>query len=281
MCGAYIAVIIAAGLSSRMGKFKPLIDVGGKAALFRLLDTIEASGLKRAVVVTGHRHALIEAALRQYSSIFPSPAAITSSFDNNAVETTSFFGCSSPVTSSSSSYSAPAFASSFSVGGLSVDTVYNAAYESGMFSSVQAGIRYITGKALTAGGNEAAVGKLSGEDLHAPADDTRAALLFPADVPLVSAETICGLIFAYEQGASSRFAVPVYEGKNGHPLLIPRKYFSEIIDHTGEGGLKEIRNRHLGEMLRYEADDEGCVLDMDTPEDYEQILTYEKRQNER
>jgi len=257
MCGAYIAVIIAAGLSSRMGEFKPLIDVGGKAALFRLLDTIEASGLKRAVVVTGHRHALIEAALRQYSSISPSPAAITSS----------------------SSSSAPAFVSSFSVGGLSVDTVYNAAYESGMFSSVQAGIRYITGKALNAGGNEAAVGKLSGEDLHAPADDTRAALLFPADVPLVSAETIRGLVAAYEQGSSSRFAVPVYAGKNGHPLLIPREYFSEILDHTGEGGLKEIRNRRLGEMLKYPVNDVGCVLDMDTPADYEQLLAYEKGKN--
>ena len=33
-------------------------------------------------------------------------------------------------------------------------------------------------------------------------------------------------------------------------------------------------------MLRYEVDDEGCVLDMDTPEDYEKLLSYYGRKTD-
>jgi len=188
----YTAIIISAGLSSRMGEFKPLLDIGGKPAIIRLLDTIRAAGIEDVVVVTGYKHELLEEAL----------------------------SC----------------------------LVYNADYESGMFSSVQAGVKY--------------------------AADKGDALLFLVDVPLVSAETISGLMRAYEKNGDSCFAIPVYKEKNGHPLLIPRVCYKEILDHKGEGGLKEIRGRHCAEMLRYEVDDEGCVLDMDTPEDYERLLSY-------
>ena len=195
----YAAIVIAAGLSSRMGEFKPLLDIGGKPALLRLLSAISSAGLSRITVVTGHGHEAIETALA----------------DN---------------------------------GDGSVCLLYNKDYKRGMFSSIQAGIRTAT--------------------------EADAALLFPVDVPLVAAETIQVLIAVWEKGDLSRFAVPFFEGKNGHPLLVPRAYFDAILDYTGEGGLKEIRNRHIAEMLRYETDDKGCVLDMDTPEDYRQLLSY-------
>ena len=223
-CNSHVAVIIAAGLSSRMGEFKPLLDIGGKPALFRLLDTIrQVDSIMRVIVVTGHGYESISAALREY---------------DGAGE------------------------------GHRVYTIYNKDYKEGMFSSVKAGIR--------AAGNNV--------------------LLFPADVPLVAAGTINGLIDAWErlygsspsvsaQGDSSYgaarsasagpapFAVPVFGGRNGHPLLIPRERFKEILAFEGDGGLKAVRGRYDADMIRYVTDDEGCVLDMDTPEDYEKLKT--------
>jgi len=270
----YIAIILAAGLSSRMDGFKPLADINGKPALLRLLATIEASGLKQAVVVTGHERALIDEALRQRLASVSGPASVYA-----------FTPAPAPASDPAPALdpaSAPALCVSSAVCGLALDAVYNPNYESGMFSSVQAGIRYIAEEPLAVADKESAKGdELSRGGFETIADRIDAALLFPADVPLVSAETIRGLIAAYEQTASSCFAVPVYEGKNGHPLLIPRVYFGEILDHTGEGGLKEIRNRHIAKMIRYKVIDEGCVLDIDTPEDHKRISAYEKRQNEK
>ena len=48
-------VILAAGYSSRMGDFKPLLPVGGVPALRRSVECLQAAGAETAVV-TGHRH---------------------------------------------------------------------------------------------------------------------------------------------------------------------------------------------------------------------------------
>jgi molybdenum cofactor cytidylyltransferase len=48
------AVVLAAGKSSRMGRNKLLLDVGGRTILDRILDAIEASVLDEAIVVLGH-----------------------------------------------------------------------------------------------------------------------------------------------------------------------------------------------------------------------------------
>jgi len=208
----YTAIVIAAGLSTRMGEFKPLLDIGGKPALFRLLDTIRSAGIESVVVVTGCERDAIEKALLIYD-----------------------------------------------VPGIDIE--HNADYESGMFSSVKTGIRFAVN-----------------------ARESAAALLFPVDVPLVSAQTILGLIDAYHQEPSPRlapcYAVPVYKDKNGHPLLIPREFFDEVLNYTGEGGLKGVRSKRDAEMLRYYVNDIGCVLDMDTPEDYQQILAFDESKDD-
>ena len=48
------AVILAAGLSSRMKAFKPLLPVDGRAAIEGLIETAKAAGLTDITVVTGH-----------------------------------------------------------------------------------------------------------------------------------------------------------------------------------------------------------------------------------
>lgn len=59
----YAAVILAAGYSSRMGAFKPLLKLGGKPAVRILIDTAREAGLDPVVVITGHEREQLEAAL--------------------------------------------------------------------------------------------------------------------------------------------------------------------------------------------------------------------------
>lgn len=49
------AVILAAGLSARMGAFKPLLRLGDKTMLAHCVELFRGSGVKQTVIVTGHR----------------------------------------------------------------------------------------------------------------------------------------------------------------------------------------------------------------------------------
>jgi CTP:molybdopterin cytidylyltransferase MocA/HD superfamily phosphodiesterase len=57
-------LIIAAGYSSRMNDFKPLLPLGKTSALQRLIETYNAHGLGHIYVVVGHRHEEIEEVLK-------------------------------------------------------------------------------------------------------------------------------------------------------------------------------------------------------------------------
>lgn len=48
-------VIVAAGLSSRMGKLKPLLPIAGKPAIIYLIGNMFLAGVNQCVVVTGYR----------------------------------------------------------------------------------------------------------------------------------------------------------------------------------------------------------------------------------
>ena len=56
-------VVLAAGTSSRLGRPKQLLDLGGKPVLQHVVDAALAGGLDEVVVVVGHAAAAVEAAL--------------------------------------------------------------------------------------------------------------------------------------------------------------------------------------------------------------------------
>lgn len=57
------AVVLAAGASVRMGRNKLLLTLGGETVVGRAVRTAGAAGLDPVVVVTGHEHEAVEAAL--------------------------------------------------------------------------------------------------------------------------------------------------------------------------------------------------------------------------
>lgn len=63
------AVIVAAGLSSRHGKFKPLMKVGTITVIERLIRTLEQAGCFPIVVVTGYQAEELEKYIAKYNVI--------------------------------------------------------------------------------------------------------------------------------------------------------------------------------------------------------------------
>lgn len=54
------AVVPAAGLSSRMSRFKPLAPLSGSTVLEEVVDTLRRAGVRDVIVVTGHRAEEVE-----------------------------------------------------------------------------------------------------------------------------------------------------------------------------------------------------------------------------
>ena len=61
----YCGLVLAAGLSTRMQAFKPLMPLRGKTLIENTIDSIFSSGAKKVVVVTGHRAGELEPILKE------------------------------------------------------------------------------------------------------------------------------------------------------------------------------------------------------------------------
>lgn len=60
------AVVLAAGLSERMGRLKPLLPLGASRTIERVVDFFQAAGVGDILVVTGHRAADVRQAVEPY-----------------------------------------------------------------------------------------------------------------------------------------------------------------------------------------------------------------------
>ncbi len=68
--GALGAIVAAAGVSSRMGEFKPLMMIDGKTMIGRVTDTLQAAGAGPVVVVDGYRAQELEESLAGRGILF-------------------------------------------------------------------------------------------------------------------------------------------------------------------------------------------------------------------
>jgi molybdenum cofactor cytidylyltransferase len=93
-------------------------------------------------------------------------------------------------------------------------------------------------------------------------------LVSPADLPNLQAETVVDLLRRMRESGAP-LALPLYRGQRGHPLAIAPALIPEIETLDLAVGLKQLRDRHLAELLEVAVGDAGVVQDVDTPEDYE------------
>ena len=191
------ALIVAAGMSSRMGDFKPMMSIGSISVAQRIVATLHQSGVSKIVMVTGYNATTLERHLSGSGIIF---------LRNEQYETTQ------------------------------------------MFDSVKIGLAYLQ-------------------------DKCDRILFTPVDVPLFTSRTVKTIL---DSGAP--LAVPMCQGKQGHPILIANRLIPEILGDCGEMGLKGAMDRCSVPLLRIDVDDPGTIHDADTPEDFTQLLDYHNSQ---
>jgi len=64
------ALIVAAGMSSRMGQFKPMLSIGSISVAQRVIATLSQSGVSKIVMVTGYNATILERHLSGNGIIF-------------------------------------------------------------------------------------------------------------------------------------------------------------------------------------------------------------------
>jgi molybdate transport repressor ModE-like protein len=98
-------------------------------------------------------------------------------------------------------------------------------------------------------------------------------LFTPVDVPLFTARTVKTIL-----NSGAPLAVPMCEGKQGHPILISNTLIPEILNDCGEMGLKGAMDRCSVPLLRIDVEDPGTIQDADTPEDFSALVEYHNAQ---
>ena len=103
--------------------------------------------------------------------------------------------------------------------------------------------------------------------LRAMGDDPTAALLTPGDLPAIRPATVRALIDAWGESGDA-ICVPVCEGRRGHPVLLPRRAWPEVLALASGESLRSYLRLHAAELRPVEVPDPGIHADIDSPADY-------------
>ncbi|MDR1777333.1 MAG: nucleotidyltransferase family protein [Desulfovibrio sp.] len=113
--------------------------------------------------------------------------------------------------------------------------------------------------------------------LNSPeADALESVLVLLGDQTLVKEDTIRLLCMAHNEARADNTGhaatVPTYRGKRGNPVILSRILLPSLLTLSGDTGARGLLT-HLGEnLLRLPVDDRGVLLDVDTPQDYADLL---------
>ncbi|MCA1636331.1 MAG: nucleotidyltransferase family protein [Acidobacteria bacterium] len=94
-----------------------------------------------------------------------------------------------------------------------------------------------------------------------------AVLIALVDQPAVPPRVVRQLLDAHIR-TGARLAVPEWEGRGGHPVLVDLRFREELLSLDARGGLRALFDAHRPEVLRVPVDSPFVTRDMDTWEDY-------------
>ncbi len=97
---------------------------------------------------------------------------------------------------------------------------------------------------------------------------SEAAVIGLGDKPLLLPRTIDAMVDTYRR-TGSRIVIPVHRGIRGNPILFHRSIFPAILSLSGDVGAKQVIIRNEEMVFELEVDDDGVLLDVDTPSDFE------------
>jgi len=126
-----------------------------------------------------------------------------------------------------------------------VYSVFNEQYASGeMLSSLQWGLR------------------------AAMNGSVEAALIGLGDQPQVQVGCVKQICESFLEHKAN-LIVPSFERHRGHPWLIGKPLWNELLDLRAPESPRDLLNRHAAEILYVEVDSPSILADLDTPQDYQ------------
>ncbi|HVV46076.1 MAG TPA: NTP transferase domain-containing protein, partial [Bryobacteraceae bacterium] len=132
-----------------------------------------------------------------------------------------------------------------SPGARGIHAIENPDYRLGMLTSLQAGLRAV------------------------PRECT-SVLFTLVDHPAISLSTVDALI-----ESAAPIAIPRFENRRGHPVLIRREIFAEFLAEPAVSKVRDVIDRHGSEIEYIEVGDPGISDDIDDPVLYERLLARE------
>ncbi|MCU0457208.1 MAG: nucleotidyltransferase family protein [Bacteroidales bacterium] len=103
-----------------------------------------------------------------------------------------------------------------------------------------------------------------------------AALVFPADQPLIKPRSIDMVISAFRESGRG-IVIPVHEGRRGHPLLVSSRYRDEIYRLPESEGLRALAGMFPGDVIEIETGTDDILKDLDNQEEYRKEFNKHKR----
>ncbi|MFO7653587.1 MAG: nucleotidyltransferase family protein [Candidatus Krumholzibacteriia bacterium] len=97
------------------------------------------------------------------------------------------------------------------------------------------------------------------------------ALLMPVDFPLVRTATLRALCagFAAAADPAARITVPVHAGHRGHPIVLGRAVWAEVMALGRDAPLRAVVRQDPARIVTVTVDDPGILRNVNTPEDLE------------
>ncbi len=105
--------------------------------------------------------------------------------------------------------------------------------------------------------------------LRALPDAVQAALVVPGDHPRLRREVIQRVIDAHQPGS---IVVPSYQMKRGHPILIDRAWWAELLALPEMATLRGFIRAHEDHIRYVIVETDSVLKDVDTPEEYDDLL---------
>lgn len=95
-------------------------------------------------------------------------------------------------------------------------------------------------------------------------------MILLGDMPFVGHSIIDKLLNSFEASGKS-IIVPTFNKQKGNPVIIGKKYFSELIQNTGDKGARDIIKGHPEEVEWVEVEDKGVLVDIDDEKTLEMV----------
>lgn len=103
--------------------------------------------------------------------------------------------------------------------------------------------------------------------LRAMSDHIAASLIVLGDQPQMQPRVLYRLLKSYAEG-SGQILIPSYQMRRGHPMLLGRTYWHEMLQLEGDASPRQVLDAHADDIHYVVVDTDTILYDVDTPSDY-------------